>query len=180
MEALGAVGSVVGIISLGIQLAQILQVQIDATRSADDRITQIVIEIRATASGLQSLQALLLRDAQARNDKIFDESGHRDIKTIVDRCNIVFRNVVTLVAKAGKAVLAIVDDFQRKIQRRNPLKKESTIKLEIELSNIEHLMWPWRQAKIEQYVADLDRLKSSLLFILAVANLARFKKVTLR
>ena len=180
MEALGAVGSVVGVVSLGIQLAQILQQQIDSIRGADERVKEIVAELHATAASLGALQALQLRDEQSPANKIFNETGSHAISYVVQRCNFVFRNIVVLVSKAGKEALAVVDDFQRKINRRRPGAKPDAVKLEIELSNLEHLLWPWRLPKIEQYLADLERLKSSLLLLLAVADLAKNKTVNKR
>ena len=75
-------------------------------------------------------------------------------------------------------MLSQVDLYQRKLEdehkSRNNGNKE--IKLEIELSNLEHLMWPWRLPKIQQYIADMDRLKLSLVLILSVANLAKSRQ----
>ncbi|KAL9132602.1 MAG: hypothetical protein Q9175_006227, partial [Cornicularia normoerica] len=156
-----------------IQIAQILQKEIDAVQTATERVEQIVIEIRATATGLTNLQDFLLQDHEASlDDRIFNDEGRIEVAHIVRRCNTVFRNITVLVAKA-------IDQFQRQVKEEHKKKKrpeESGIKFDIELSNLEHLMWPWRLPKIEQYIADLDRLKLSLVLILSVANLAKTKK----
>ena len=104
MEALGAVGSVVGIISLGIQIAQILQAQINTVRDADARLLQVVWEIQATASALSNLQDLLLED-KGPDNRIFSDDGHHDIDCIIRRCDHVFRNITALIAKTGKAAV---------------------------------------------------------------------------
>ncbi|MCJ1395405.1 hypothetical protein MMC18_008291 [Xylographa bjoerkii] len=173
MEALGAAASVVGIVSLGIQIGQILQKQIDDVRNADLRLLQIVYEIGATATSLQNLQALLLQDEENPSERIFSRQCYQDIVSILNRCNVVFRNITVLVAKSGTAVLALVDDFQRKMNNSGSQDKDRQPVLDIELSSIEHLIWPWRLPKIEQYIADLDRLKQTLLLILAVNALAQ-------
>ena len=180
MDPLSAIASIVGVVGFGIQIAQILQKEIDAIQTATERVEQIVIEIRATATGLTNLQELLLQDQKASvDDCIFNDEGRVEVAHIVRRCNTVFRNITVLVAKAGHGILSSVDQFQRQVKEEHENKKgleESNVKLEVELSNLEHLMWPWRLPKIEQYIADLDRLKLSLVLILSVANLAKTKK----
>ena len=179
MDPLSAVASIVGIVGFGIQIAQILQQEIDAIQTATERVEQIVFEIRATATGLTNLHEFLLEDAEAAANHVFNEEGRMEVSHIVRRCNTVFRNITVLVAKAGNGVLSTVDHFQRRLEEEHKKNKnvlDSDVKLEIELSNLEHLIWPWRLPKIEQYIADLDRLKLSLVLILSVANLAKTKK----
>ena len=180
MDPLSAIASIVGIVGFGIQIAQILQKEIDAIQTATERVEQIVIEIRATATGLTNLQDFLLQDQEASvDDRIFNDEGRVEVAHVVRRCNTVFRNITVLVAKAGNGILSSVDQFQRQLKEEHENTKglkKSNVKLEIELSNLEHLMWPWRLPKIEQYIADLDRLKLSLVLILSVANLAKTKK----
>lgn len=180
MDPVSAIASIVGIVGFGIQVAQILQKEIDAIQTATERVEQIVIEIRATATGLTNLQDFLLQDHEASlDDRIFNDDGRNEITHIVRRCNTVFRNITVLVAKAGNRILSSVDQFQRQVEEEHKERKgieKSDVKLEIELSNLEHLMWPWKLPKIEQYIADLDRLKLSLVLILSVANLAKTKK----
>lgn len=176
MDPLSATASIVGIVGFGIQVAKILQKEIDAIQTATERVQQIVIEIRATATGLTNLQDFLLRDHEACYDgRIFNDEGRNEVTHIAQRCNTVFRNVTVLVAKAGNAILSSVDQYQQQVEEKHKNRKRTKVKLEIELSNLEHLMWPWRLPKIEQYIADLDRLKLSLVLILSVANLAKSK-----
>ena len=181
MDPLSAIASIVGIVGFGVQIAQILQAEIDAIQTATERVEQIVIEIRATSTGLTNLQDFLIQDSEASAvDRIFNDEGCNEVAHIVRRCNTVFRNITVLVAKAGNGVLSSVDYFQRQLEEEHKKKKkgieDNNVKLEVELSNLEHLMWPWRLPKIEQYIADLDRLKLSLVLILSVANLAKAKK----
>ncbi|KAK3177031.1 hypothetical protein OEA41_008357 [Lepraria neglecta] len=180
MDPLSATASIVGIVAFGIQIAQILQREIDTIQTATERVEQIVIEIRATSTGLTNLQDFLIQDIEASLDEqIFNDEGRNEVAHIVRRCNTVFRNITVLVAKAGNGILSSVDQYQRQVEEEHKKKKgieDSNVQLEIELSNLEHLMWPWRLPKIEQYIADLDRLKLSLVLILSVANLAKTKK----
>lgn len=173
VSAVGVVGSVVGIVSLGIELARVLQGQIDQVATAKDRLAQFVFEIKATALALTDLQDLLLSTRNPR-DRLFNDKGYDDIKLFVDRCTIVYRNIAALISKAGTACLAKVDDFVNKKQN-GPAKLD--LSLDIELSKADHLLWPFKLAKVEQYVADLERLKLHLILMLNVAALAKKKLI---
>jgi len=178
LSAIGAMASVAGIISLGIQISQILQKQIDDVRNADERLLQIVHEIRGTAAALASLQDILVEEEKRGfNRRIFSVRGRRDIWDAVTRCNGIFRNIAVLLAKADRAVLAQVDEFQRKISKRGGAKPDQEITLNIEMCNIEHLVWPWRRPKIEQYVADLYKMSQLISLLLLTAALGRKKAV---
>lgn len=179
MDPLSATASIVGIAGFGIKLAQILQQQVDAISTAAERVEQIAIEIRATASGLKELQRLLREDAGSSANRVFNDGGRMEINAIVWRCNTVFRNLTILLAKAGDGALSAVDRYQRQVEeehKRSQRTENFEAKLEIELSNLDHLMWPWRLPKIQQHIADLDRLKISLVLILSVATLAKKRK----
>lgn len=180
MDPLSTIASIVGIVGFGIQIARILQQEIDTIQTATERVEQIVIEIRATSTGLTNLQDFLIQDIEASLDeRIFNDEGRNEVAHIVRRCNTVFRNITVLVAKAGNGILSSVDQYQRQVEEEHKKKNgidDNSFKLEIELSKLEHLMWPWKLPKIEQYIADLDRLKLSLVLILSVANLAKTKK----
>ena len=182
MEALGAAASVVGIVSLGIQLAQILQKQIDGIRDADKRLTQIVFEIKATSACLSSLRSLLLAEEEERNyeDRILNERASQDINGLVERCHVVLRDIISLVADSGQAALAAADEWQRDLQKSTQEHTSPPAKLKIQLSSLEHLQVPWKLPKIERCIADLDRLKSSIIFLLAVAELGEKKRRSLR
>ena len=181
MEALGAAASVVGIISLGIQLAQILQKQIEGVRDADKRLTQIVFEIKATTACLSRLRNLLQVEEEKRDyeDRILNERASQDISGLVERCHVVLRDIISLVADSGQAALAAADEWQRDLQK--PIRgRKASAELKVKLSSLEHLQVPWKMPKIEQCIADLDRLKSSILFLLAVAELGEKKRRSLK
>ena len=173
MEVVAGIASVAGIIGLGIQIARILQKEIDTVGGADGRIQQIVIELHATATNLSNLQSFLDKDSQNSIAPILTGEARREIAWYTQRCDSVFRKLAVLLAKSGKAVLASVDAFQRDMQNRPKAQTQKLpdVTLKIELSSLEHLMWPWRWPKIEQSMAHLDRIKLALLLVLNVANL---------
>ena len=180
MEALGAAASVVGIVSLGLQLAQILQTQIDDIKDADERLVQFVTEIKGTAYCLAQLRDILQEEEKSPDDRIFGDEGHAEFVRIIEKCDMIYRNCVALVVKAGTTALAAVDDFERNIKKKDQLKADHKVTLDIEVSNVQHLMWPLRKGKVERYVADLDRLRLLLILMLSTATLAKSKARSMR
>ena len=176
MEIIGSIASFAGVVSLGIQIAQILQRHISTVAEADDRVLQMAIELHATATSLRTLQLFVQYDKDAEEDTVINAECRQNMDVIIQRCNVVFRKIAVLLAKAGKAVLSVIDGFQDRVSK-SPVSQLSEwipdSSLTFELNRLEHLMWPWRAPRIEQSIADLDRLKLSLLLILAVIDLAR-------
>ena len=180
-DPLSAVAGIVGIVGFAGQLARILQKEIDDISTARERVQQIIIEIRATSTGFTNLKKLLLEDAEDANNEIFSSDARREIDHHLRQCNAIFRNITVLVAKAGSAVLSQVDLYQRRMEEDQGLVRHKQydhidIKLDIQLSSLDHLMWPWRLPKLQQYLADMDRLKLSLVLIVSVASLARTRE----
>lgn len=174
VSAIGVAGSVVGIVSLGMELARILQGQIDQIATAKDRLSQFVFEVKATALALTNLQDVLL-STRNPEDRLFNDRGYDDIKLVMDRCMIVYRNIAVLISKAGAACLANVDDF---VDKKKKPDARTVLTLNFELSKADHLLWPFKYAKVEQCVADLERLKLNLILMLNVAALAKKKMAT--
>jgi hypothetical protein len=52
-EALGAAGSIVGIVALGLQLATTLQTYVEAVIEVGERLRDIALDINSTASALK-------------------------------------------------------------------------------------------------------------------------------
>ena len=181
MEGLAAAASVVGIVSLGIQLAQILQTQLDDIVDADERLVQLVTEIKGTAYSISQLRDFLQEEEdKSPNDRILIDQGRAEFISIIKRCDIVYRNCVTLIANAGTPALAAVDDFQRNLKRKDELKADYEVILDIEVSNLQHLMYPLRKSKIERCSADLDRLRLLLILMLSTASLAKSRARSIR
>jgi len=108
MEGLAAAASVAGIVSLAVQIAQIMQKQIDEVRDADERLLQIVHEIQATAAGLSNLQDLLLDEEERPSGRVLNDRCHSHIKSVLCRCNVTFRNITVLLSKPGSQYLPIL------------------------------------------------------------------------
>ena len=164
MAGIGEAASIVGVVAFGFQTAQILQMEIDAVLHADQRVQQTVIEISATAHFLNDLNQYL-----AAGSKV-SRRTKREYEIIIHQCNIVFRRVIVLVAKAGSKVLASVDEYQMLISRGEDPK---TLELQIKLCKLESLSWPWKTKKIEQCLVDMARLKQGLNDRLTIAHAAQ-------
>jgi hypothetical protein len=181
MEALGAVGSIVGVVSLGVQISQILQKQIDEVKNADEKIAKFAIELRGASSSVEQLARILVDDGRApRSDKLLNSNGRDALALSIQACNKVFRAITVLIAKSGEQVLAAVETFQEKVKKQHANAPESIVRidipLQVELSSIEHLKWPWRMRTMEGLSLDLEKLKSDLILQISVVTLARSVK----
>jgi hypothetical protein len=176
MEAVGAVASIAGIASLGLQLAQLLQKQVGEIRDAEERVNDLVSEVQATSNNLDKIKSLLPSDDGSTEKPTLNERFHGDLQFLIDRCEAIFRNVVKLLAKAGTMALSSVDGFLRPFKKNETLQLDTKFKLEIEiveLSASNKALWSFRRPKIERYIADLGRLKSELMLLLLIISLVK-------
>jgi hypothetical protein len=176
MEAVGAVGSIAGIASLGLQLAQLLQKQVGEIRDAEERVNDLVSEIQATSNNLDKIKSLLLSDDASTKKHTLNDRFREDLQYLIARCEAIFRNVVKLLAKAGTMALSSVDGYLRPFKRNEKSMADANFKLEIEfvqLSASDKALWSFRRPKIEQYIADFGRLKSELMLLLLIISLVK-------
>jgi len=59
------------------------------------------------------------------------------------------------------------------MNKRGSLKPGQQFTLNIELSSIEHLVWPWRLPKVEQHIAELNRLTRAVLLLISTLALGK-------
>ena len=177
MEVVGAVSAIAGIASFGLQLAQQLQKQIGEVREAEERVNDLALELQATSNNLDKIKSLLSSAENTTSQKYaLNERFHDDLKFLIGRCEVIFRNIVRLLAKAGSLALSKVDSFLRPFKQNRVSNSNPDLKLEIEflkLSAGDRSLWSFRRPKIEQYIADLGRLKSELTLLLLIASLTR-------
>lgn len=179
MEALGAIGSVVGIVSLGVQLSQTIQQQLDLIENADYKLTNVVFEISSTADAIADLNRLIEEDDKRVDDPIFNNRARTNLKLIIRKCHQIFRDVAFLWAKAGKGVQVEVEKFQREVEEwsaKENASPKSEPTLHIELSAFEHVKMTWRIERIERYSLELEKHKTSLTLFLTLNSLAKKKK----
>lgn len=176
MEALGVVASITGIVSLGIQVAQILQQQVGEYRDAEERINDLILEVQATSNNLNQIKDLLPGGDGSPKKHNFNNRFQDDLQFLIDRAEVIFRRVVKLLAKAGSLALSSVDKFLRSFKNNQCLDLEPKVELDIEFIQISvgnRALWSFRKPKVEQYIADLGRLKSELMLLLLVISLAK-------
>ena len=157
VTALGAAGSIIGIAGFGLQVATTLQTYVEATLEADDRIRDIANDISATASALQRLQVVIVRDDKLPQGRIFSVEGLKVVNTIASQCDAVFTRIVELLNKAGKPGGQLLNSERSK---------------DLSLSTLNRLKWPWLEPKIARCRQELERLLLKLLLMLQISNLA--------
>lgn len=161
-EALGAAGSIVGIVGFALQLSNTLQVYVETVAECEEIIKEIVFDINSTASALQQLQKFLEDDGKHSGNDVQPGSvtrqGQLEAKRLASKCERVYNNIVTLVIKAsGKGegeesldeTLATLQNLQTVTFSRK-------------------LRWPWLHPKIQRSQNELRWLKVSLMFQLII------------
>lgn len=167
-EALGAAGSIAGIVSFGLQLATTLQTYIETMLEAEERLRDITFDINSTASALRQLQDIIDNDkmgtkAGKLTPKVFKDEGRREIEAIAQKCGKVYGTIVLLVNKAGN-----LDP--------NSAAPPASEVLPLKVSSLTRMMkWPWVEPHIKRCQEQLRWLKMSLLFNLQLASLARLQ-----
>ena len=174
MEALAAIGVVAnfaGIIGIAIQLVEILEKAIHDTRTADERVQCIAIELRVLASTLTKVRTL-------SNDRFFTDEESRDINLTVQQCGKILDEIALSFSKMGRvAVLDIKDEQQRRIQNLHTAAVPYS-KLTFDFSIKGRVMWPFKLRGILQSLAELNQLKTNLLLNIAVAEAANQNRRT--
>ena len=181
MEALAAIGVVAnfaGIIGIAIQLAEILETAIDVTRTADERVQRIAIELRVVASTLTKLRTLLNEDRKASNDRLFTDEESRNINLTVQQCGKILDEIALSFSKMGRvAVLDVKDEQKWRIQNVHTAAVPYS-NLTVDFSIKGRVMWLFKLPGILQSLADLNQSKTNLLLIIAVAEAANQNRRT--
>lgn len=135
MEAVGAVSTVAGIASFGLQLVQQLQRQISEILDAEERVNDLISELQATSNNLEKIKSLLSSAEKVSSKKYFlNERFHEDLRFLIVRSEVIFRNVVKLLAKAGPLALSTVDKFLRPF-KKNRISDSGLLSLKLSSCN---------------------------------------------
>ena len=172
LAAIGVVANFAGIIGIAIQLAEILEKAIDDTRTADERVQRIAIELRVLATTLTYLLTLLNEDSKSSHRHHFTDEQSRDISLIVQQCGKILQKIALSFSKMGRvAVLDITDEQKRRIHSVHTAVVPFS-NLTFKFSVKGRLMWLFKLRGILQSVAELNQLKTSLQLMIAVAETA--------
>lgn len=158
MEAVGSASAIVGIVGFGLSIATTLQTYIESTKEADERLRDTAHDVAATASALQQLHTLIELDEKTEGTKIFSKDGLKGVNDTAAQCNVVFKRIVLHLNNAGYS-----DTEPQKY-------------LELKISIINHLRWPWLEPRILRCRRELERLLLKLLLMLQVVTLAQYHK----
>ncbi|KAI0549191.1 hypothetical protein F4679DRAFT_276368 [Xylaria curta] len=184
VTALGAAGSVVGIIGFGLQLSQILYNYLSQVWSAQERLEAVVDEIELTTSALQEIYVFLqLEVANIGHGQplhLFSGNSLEKIRAIANRCLVIFWRVEAtisgnLTAELDDRLLEKLLDFDNKLKYYTP---GSTIQIESELTLDplglrDRFRWPSRASKLDKYCKQLQRYQDSLVLLLQIVSLGQ-------
>ena len=101
LTAIVVVVNFAGIIGIAIQLAEILEEAIDDTRTADERVQRIAIELRVLASTVSYLLTLLNEDLKFSHNHHFTNKQSRNTNFIVQQCGKVLHEIALSFSKMG-------------------------------------------------------------------------------
>ncbi|KAF5011713.1 hypothetical protein FDECE_2173 [Fusarium decemcellulare] len=168
-EALGAAGSIVGIVAFGLQLAVTLQTYVEAVAEANDRLREVAFDVNSTAAMLKQLQGLIEEDRDA-DTPLFNVNGVRDVERLSKKCNKIYGGIVILLNKASEDG----DKGQIKMETTADAIPDASIKA-INLSFRRKMAWSWLEPRINRCQQELRQVKLDLLLQVQVITLAQFK-----
>ncbi|KAJ3497594.1 hypothetical protein NLG97_g1786 [Lecanicillium saksenae] len=151
-DPLTAAGSMLRIVTSGVQLGTALQTYMELARDAEHELHDIVFDVNATASALKQLHIIIDadRDAKAAATSVFNDSGVREKASNSGNGGIS--------GNAGESGTADAGLDPMGLERLTLMGK---------------LAWPWLRPRILRCQKQLSWLKVSLLFTLQVASIAQ-------
>ena len=161
MDGISAAASIIGIATAGAQISIKLITLAEQVRTASDRISVVAHDVALTSAILQQLGDFV-NPKPDDGIRVFNQSG---LQTTASSARIYEKIFMNLQSKIGKAS----QQFSY-IRRSSP-------EVQITLSRLEKLKWPFLQSSMEILRKDLREAKGTLTLILQVASLAYTKKV---
>ncbi|CAG8959900.1 hypothetical protein HYFRA_00013172 [Hymenoscyphus fraxineus] len=184
---LGAVGSVVGIASFGLQLAKFLDEFIDEFNSADDNLHNIFCGIEATNNALTQVEGLLREEKKNILERgkpiLFSTKALDDVQEAADQCLKIFWRIEATVLRKDSAknlelqISRRLERFRKEVRKsRNLDEIPSALKLDasqkLKLSRRQQLTWAFSTGdKLEKYNRQLYRLQTTLILVFQVVHL---------
>lgn len=182
---LGAVGSVVGIASFGLQLAKFLDEFIDDFSSADENLSAIFYGVDATNNALIQIEGLLREErkniVERGKPMLFSEKALDDVQETADQCLKIFWRIEATVLRKDSAkdlelqILRRLARFHKEIRNtRNLDETPSVLKFDTtqKLSKRQQLTWAFSTGdKLEKYNRQLYRLQTTLILVFQVVHL---------
>lgn len=179
---LGAVGSVVGIASFGLQLAKFLDEFLDEFQSADENLNAIFNGVVATNNALSQVEGLLREERKNIVERgkpiLFSEKALNDVQDNADQCLQIFWRIEATVLRKDSTeaqILRRLDRFHKELRNTRDLDEiPSVLKFDNtqKLSRRQQLTWAFSTGdKLEKYNRQLYRLQTTLILVFQVVHL---------
>ncbi|KAM3549195.1 hypothetical protein MY1884_008848 [Beauveria asiatica] len=180
-DPLTAAGSILHIVTTGVQLATTLQTYMELAREAEHELHDIVFDVNATAVALKQLHTIIDadRDLSDRSAAVFKDHGVREVEMLALKCHSIYNNVALLIHRASHSDSADADRGRSSssVPAAAPAADEAALDPTTlrPLTLIGKLRWPWLRPRILRCREQLNWLKLSLLFTLQIANIAQWQ-----
>lgn len=155
MDGVSIAASLLGLGTVGCQIAIKLYTLASQISTASQRISSVSNDVSLTAGVLKELGEFITRETAKGGESIFSPSGLETTKNSAAICETIF-NEIEQAAKEASVQLRTRDRIIGKIK----------------LSKSEKAKWPFLQPSIESLRIDLREAKGTLMLMLQVTNLA--------
>ncbi|OAA48961.1 hypothetical protein BBO_02006 [Beauveria brongniartii RCEF 3172] len=182
-DPLTAAGSILHIVTTGVQLATTLQTYMELAREAEHELHDIVFDVNATAAALKQLHTIIDadRDLSDRTVAVFKDDGVREVEMLALKCHAIYNNVAMLIQRASHSFSADAD----RDRSSSSIPAAAAVAVADQaaldpttlrpLTLMGKLRWPWLRPRILRCREQLNWLKVSLLFTLQIANIAQWQ-----
>lgn len=178
-EPLTPAGSILRIVTTGVQLGTTLQTYMELAREAEHELHDIAFDVNATATALKQLHAIIDtdRDQSDSTVAVFKDDGVREVEMLALKCHTIYNNVTVLIQRAGHSGSAGADSgggsYSRSVPAADGVALDPMSPRPLTL--IAKLQWPWLRPQILRCCQQLNWLKVSLLFTLQIASIAHWQ-----
>ena len=179
-EALGAAGSIVGIVAFGLQFVTKIQMYIDTVENAENSFRNIALDISATASALDQINRFIEEDrataekgkassGQSKNaTPIISDPGQQHLAGLASQCKGMYMDTARLIAKKA----GVPWDEKEEVLLNN-------LELGVEKASVLwKLKWPFKESQLIQHQIKLSHIKNSIFLQLYVTDLAKTKRMS--
>lgn len=150
-EIVGIIASIVQITDTGAKLSSALYNLTTSAARAEQSITDIADDVELTSNALKSVGQVFRMDVAK---PVASEKAIHDANNIIKRCEAVFRDISDIIDKGRK----VCDDGKSSLGKRAKWS------------------WPLKEPRVELHRQRLESLKSSLVLLLHVLQLAQSQR----
>src|SRR3569833_935781 len=181
ITALGAAGTVIGIVGFGMQLSQVHYEFGSQVGSAQQSLRDVLDAIDATTRALNEIHTYLEAEEQNVKDgnhlRLFSQKSLLGVKEPADKCLVVFKRIEgtivnTSQSKQEDALVAKLMAFNKSLQtgEKPALVLDSKLK-SLSLNFVDRLRWTYVAPKLEDYSRQLHHYQLSLVLMFSVISL---------